>query len=41
MKISIARGELLDALSTVSRGLSSRTTLPILQGYMSQPPVMK
>lgn len=32
MKISIARGELLDALSTVSRGLSSRTTLPILSG---------
>ncbi|MDZ4178939.1 MAG: DNA polymerase III subunit beta, partial [Coriobacteriia bacterium] len=32
MKISIARGELLDALSVVSRGLSSRTTLPILSG---------
>lgn len=32
MKISIARGELLDALSTVSKGLSSRTTLPILSG---------
>jgi DNA polymerase-3 subunit beta len=32
MKVSIARGELLDALSTVSRGLSSRTTLPILSG---------
>lgn len=32
MKISIARGELLEALSTVSRGLSSRTTLPILSG---------
>jgi len=32
MRISIARGELLEALSTVSRGLSSRTTLPILSG---------
>jgi DNA polymerase-3 subunit beta len=32
MRISIARGELLDALSVVSRGLSSRTTLPILSG---------
>lgn len=32
MKVSIARGELLDALSTVSKGLSSRTTLPILSG---------
>lgn len=32
MKISIARGELLDALAVVSRGLSSRTTLPILSG---------
>lgn len=32
MRISMARGELLDALSTVSRGLSSRTTLPILAG---------
>lgn len=32
MKVSIARGELLEALSTVSRGLSSRTTLPILSG---------
>lgn len=32
MKISIARSELLDSLSTVSRGLSSRTTLPILSG---------
>lgn len=32
MKLSIARGELLDALSTVSKGLSSRTTLPILSG---------
>ncbi|MBN2847086.1 MAG: DNA polymerase III subunit beta [Coriobacteriia bacterium] len=32
MKVSVARGSLLDALSTVSRGLSSRTTLPILSG---------
>lgn len=32
MKISIARGELLDALAVVSKGLSSRTTLPILSG---------
>lgn len=32
MRISIARGELLDALSIVSKGLSSRTTLPILSG---------
>lgn len=32
MKVSIARGTLLDALSIVSRGLSSRTTLPILSG---------
>jgi DNA polymerase-3 subunit beta len=32
MNISIARGELLEALSIVSKGLSSRTTLPILSG---------
>ncbi|MHB1324226.1 MAG: DNA polymerase III subunit beta [Coriobacteriia bacterium] len=32
MKISIARGELFEALAVVSRGLSSRTTLPILSG---------
>lgn len=32
MKISVARGELLEALSAVSKGLSSRTTLPILSG---------
>lgn len=32
MKVSIARGTLLDALSAASRGLSSRTTLPILSG---------
>lgn len=34
MKISIARGELLEALSTVGKGLSSRTTLPILSGIL-------
>jgi DNA polymerase-3 subunit beta len=32
MKISIARSEFLEALSVVSRGLTSRTTLPILSG---------
>ncbi|MDP2299492.1 MAG: DNA polymerase III subunit beta, partial [Actinomycetota bacterium] len=32
MKVSIARGTLLEALSTVSKALSSRTTLPILSG---------
>lgn len=36
MKVSVARGELLEALSAVSKGLSSRTTLPILSGiYVS------
>lgn len=34
MKVSIARSELLDALSIVSKGLSSRTTLPILSGIL-------
>lgn len=34
MKFTIARTELLDALSTVSKGLSSRTTLPILSGIL-------
>ena len=34
MKISVARGELLEALSTVGKGLSSRTTLPILSGIL-------
>lgn len=34
MKISLARGELLDALNVVSKGLSSRTTLPILSGIL-------
>lgn len=34
MKFSIARGELLDALSAASRALSSRSTLPILSGVL-------
>lgn len=34
MDISIARGELLDALSTVGKGISSRSTLPILSGIL-------
>jgi DNA polymerase-3 subunit beta len=34
MKISVARGELLEALSVVGKGLSSRTTLPILSGVL-------
>src|SRR5450759_77425 len=34
MKISIARSELLDALTVVTKGLSSRTTLPILSGIL-------
>jgi DNA polymerase-3 subunit beta len=34
MKISVARGELLGALSVVGKGLSSRTTLPILSGIL-------
>ncbi|MDH4140235.1 MAG: DNA polymerase III subunit beta [Coriobacteriia bacterium] len=34
MKFSVARGELVDALSAVSRGLSSRSTLPILSGIL-------
>lgn len=32
MRVSVARGELVNALTIVSRGLSSRTTLPILSG---------
>jgi DNA polymerase-3 subunit beta len=32
MKLSIARSELLDALTVVSKGMSSRSTLPILSG---------
>ncbi len=34
MKFSVARGELADALNVVSRGLSSRSTLPILSGIL-------
>lgn len=34
MKISIARGELLDALAVVSKGMSARSTLPILSGIL-------
>lgn len=34
MKISVARGELLEALSVAGKGLSSRTTLPILSGIL-------
>lgn len=34
MKFTIARGELSDALSSVGRGLSSRSTLPILSGVL-------
>jgi DNA polymerase-3 subunit beta len=34
MKLSIARSELLDSLSIVSRGMSSRSTLPILSGVL-------
>lgn len=32
MKLSIARSELLEALNVVSRGMSARSTLPILSG---------
>lgn len=34
MKFTMARGELFDALSVVGRGLSSRSTLPILSGIL-------
>lgn len=34
MKLSIARGALLDSLTVVTRALSSRTTLPILSGVL-------
>jgi DNA polymerase-3 subunit beta len=34
MKVSLARTELADALSIINRGLSSRTTLPILSGVL-------
>src|SRR5450759_5059 len=34
MKICVARGELLEALSVAGKGLSYRTTLPILSGIL-------
>ena len=34
MKVSIARSELLDALSVVGKGMSARSTLPILSGVL-------
>lgn len=34
MKLTMARGELLNALSVAGRGLSSRSTLPILSGIL-------
>ena len=34
MKFSVARSELTDALSVASRGLSARSTLPILSGIL-------
>lgn len=34
MKLTVARGELADALGVVGRGLSSRSTLPILSGIL-------
>lgn len=34
MRFTMARGELLEALSTASRGMSSRSTLPILSGIL-------
>jgi DNA polymerase III subunit beta len=34
MKLTVARGELVEALTVVSRGLSSRSTLPILSGIL-------
>ncbi len=34
MKFSIARSEILDALMVVSKGMSSRSTLPILSGIL-------
>ena len=34
MKLTMARGELLEALSVAGRGLSSRSTLPILSGVL-------
>jgi DNA polymerase-3 subunit beta len=34
MKFSVARGELLEALSVVGKGMSARSTLPILSGIL-------
>lgn len=34
MKLTMARGELLDALTMVSKGISARSTLPILSGVL-------
>jgi DNA polymerase-3 subunit beta len=34
MKVSIARSELLESLSVVSKGMSARSTLPILSGIL-------
>lgn len=34
MKLSIARSELLEALNVVSKGMSARSTLPILSGIL-------
>ena len=34
MKITIARSELLTALSVVGKGMSARSTLPILSGIL-------
>ena len=34
MKVTVARGELIESLAVVSRGLSSRSTLPILSGIL-------
>lgn len=34
MKVSIARGELLESLNVVSKGMSARSTLPILSGVL-------
>lgn len=35
MRFTVARGEFLDSLSAASRGLSSRSTLPILSGILA------
>ena len=34
MKLSVARSELLDALSVAGKGMSARSTLPILSGIL-------